>query len=89
MAHEDSDRRVRLVHELVPASWEKGPLLLAHEIREFLKSVVDHGSNIDSGGGDGVADLWAKVGGVEYHISIKRSGLMPGTSMSSRPGQGA
>jgi len=70
MDHSEGDKRVRIVHDLIPADWNKVPLSLAHELREFLKSVVDEGTNIDSGGGDGVADLWPVIGGVEYHIAI-------------------
>ena len=70
MDHGDGDKRVKTVHDLIPPDWDKGPISLAHELREFLKSVVDEGTNIDSGGGDGVADLWPKIGGIEYHIAI-------------------
>lgn len=71
--HEQGDKQVRIVHELMPANWDKGPMSLAHEIRNLLKPVVDEGTGIDSGGGDGMADLWATVDGVEYYIAIKRS----------------
>jgi hypothetical protein len=64
--HEAADRRVRKLHDYIPAEWNKNPLSLAHELREFLKSVVDAGTSIDSGGGDGCADLWPVIGGVEY-----------------------
>ena len=74
MDHSDADKRVKMVHDLIPADWDKGPLSLAHELREFLKSIVDEGTNIDSGGGDGTADLWPKIGGVEYHIQINAKG---------------
>lgn len=68
-----SDKRVQQVHDLIPPEWDKGPLSLAHELRTMLKSVVDAGTNIDSGGGDGIADLWPTVSGVEYHIAISRA----------------
>jgi hypothetical protein len=68
--HEAADRRVRKLHDYIPAEWNRNPLSLAHELREFLKSVVDAGTSIDSGGGDGCADLWPIIGGVEYHIVI-------------------
>lgn len=70
MSHEEADKRVKIIHDIVPAAWDKRPLSLAHEIREFLKSVVDEGTNIDSGGGDGFADLHPIIGGVEYWIQI-------------------
>jgi len=68
---EEGDKRVRMVHELVPSDWDARPLVLAHELRELLKNVVDEGTAIDSGCGDGIADLWPIVGGVEFHIQIK------------------
>lgn len=70
MAEDEEDKRVRIIHDLVPADWDQGPLSLAHELRQMLKSVVDAGTNIDSGGGDGIADLWPIIGGVEYYIQI-------------------
>lgn len=39
-------------------------------IREYLKSQVDEGSSMDTGGGCGGADLWVKFGGVEYVIHV-------------------
>ena len=70
MGHSEGDKRVRIVHDLVPSDWNTGPLSLAHELRELLKPVVDEGTNIDSGGGDGIGDLWPIIGGVEYHVAI-------------------
>ncbi len=68
--YEEDDKRVRIVHDLIPSSWDKGPLILAHELRQMLKSIVDVGTGIDSGGGDGLADLHPVIGGIEYHIQI-------------------
>jgi hypothetical protein len=45
---------------------------LALEIREFLQSIKDEGTAIDSGGGLGSADLWVKIQGDEYYISISK-----------------
>ncbi len=64
------DERVRQVMDLIPPDWDKGPMVLSTEIRNFLKSIVDEGTSIDSGGGDGIADLHPVVGGVEYHVQI-------------------
>lgn len=73
----EDDRRVRQVQDLIPDAWDKGPISLAHELLAMLKSIVDDGTHIDSGGGDGVADLWPIVGGVEYYVSIKTKLTMP------------
>lgn len=71
--HEQGDKQVRIIHDMLPAEWDSGPLSLAHEIRNLLKPVADEGTGIDSGGGDGMADLWVTIGGIEYLITIKRS----------------
>ena len=68
---DSSDNRHRIMHELVPPEWDKSALGLAHEIRAFLKSIIDAGTDIDSGGGDGIADLWPIIEGREFHIQIK------------------
>ncbi len=44
---------------------------LARELKEMLNSIKDEGTAIDSGGGAGGADLWVKVQGVEYAITIR------------------
>jgi hypothetical protein len=71
--HEQGDKQVREVHDLIPPEWDQSPLSFAHELRNLLKAVVDENTSIDSGGGDGMADLWATVDGIEYYIAIKRS----------------
>lgn len=63
----------RWLHENLPPDWDARPLSLAHEISGFLESIKDEGTHIDSGT-DGVqGDLWVKVQGVEYFVSVKRS----------------
>lgn len=68
----EGDKRVRIIHDLIPIDWDKSAISLAHGLRQMLKIVVDEGTSIDSGGGDGIADLWPIIGGVEYHIQISR-----------------
>lgn len=47
---------------------------LAAEIKNFLYSAcADHGTYIDSGAGNGSADLWVTVGGVEFFITVQKS----------------
>ena len=54
--------------------WDTGARSLMNEVRIFLlSSVADAGTNIDSGGGDGDADLWVKVGGIEYYVNFRKS----------------
>lgn len=76
-AHEAGDERVRRVMELIPSDWDKGPMILSTEIRNFLKTIVDEGTNIDSGGGDGLADLHPIICGIEYHVQITTRGPWP------------
>ena len=73
--NEDSDKeeRVRVLMSLVPEDWDSAPLTLAHEISRLLGSLKDEGTAIDSGGGDGRANLWVTVDGVEYYLTICRS----------------
>jgi hypothetical protein len=47
-------------------------------IREMLRSQVDHGTSMDTGGGFGSADLWLTVDGVEYYVSVKPNRPNPG-----------
>jgi hypothetical protein len=69
----DENNRTRQVMDLLPADWDKRPILLAYEIRDFLETVKDTDTNIDSGT-DGVSgDLWVKVQGIEYYINIRKS----------------
>ena len=70
----EKEERVRALMSLVPKDWDSRPLTLAHEIRRLLGSLKDEGTSIDSGGGDGSANLWVTVGGVEYYLTIIRSG---------------
>jgi hypothetical protein len=39
----------------------------------LLKNVIDSGTSIDTGGGRDSADLWAKIGGVEYYMTVRKS----------------
>lgn len=70
-----SDKRHTEVANMLPSSWDRKPFSLATEVREFLQTVKDEGTNIDSGCGDGFADLWVTMGGIEYYIAIKPSKL--------------
>lgn len=63
--------RVQAVQDLIPADWDRRALSLAHELRRMMLPMVDEGTSIDSGGGDGDADLWPVIGGVEMHINIR------------------
>lgn len=41
------------------------------KIIEALKTIVDKGTSIDTGGGLGSRDIWATIDGVEYYISVR------------------
>lgn len=70
-----AQKRIEASENIVAGlNWDTGARGLSLEIRSMLlASVADHGTSIDSGGGDGDADLWVKVQGVEYYINIRRS----------------
>lgn len=70
---EQSDKRHVEFLGMLPADWDQRPAGLASEIRSFLDSLKDEGTAIDSGGGDGSADLWVTVQGVEYFINVRKS----------------
>lgn len=70
---EETEKRVRDMMNMVPDHWDKGPMVLASEVKRFLMSVADHGTGVDSGGGDGLADLWVTVDGIEYYLTIRKS----------------
>lgn len=53
--------------------WDNDASTVAGELRELLATMKDEGTHIDSGGGDGVADLWVTIGGIEYAITVKKS----------------
>jgi hypothetical protein len=65
--------RIQVMHDMMPADWDRKPLALAHEIRNFLSSVKDQGTEIDSGTDGMSGDLWVKIGGVEWYINIRKS----------------
>lgn len=46
---------------------------LAKEILDFLNTIKDEGTEIDSGGGFGGSDLWVTIGGEEFIIQVKKS----------------
>jgi len=70
---EENNKRVAEVVRLLPTEWDGTPYSLALEIREFLQTIVDTDTHIDSGTGDGNADLWATIQGVEFYINIRKS----------------
>lgn len=70
---DEASKRIQEVVSVAPKDWDMKPHSLVLEVREFLNSVKDEGTGIDSGTGDGQADLWVTVQGVEYYLTIKRS----------------
>lgn len=68
-----SDKRHAQVADLMPSEWDRRPFGLASELRQFLSTIKDVDTSIDSGGSDGAGDLWVTVQGVEYFITIRKS----------------
>jgi hypothetical protein len=69
----ESEKRRRIVADLRPTDWDVEPAIVTEEIRNLLTSIIDHGTNIDSGCGNGCGDLWFTVGGVEFFMTVSRS----------------
>lgn len=68
------EERVKMVADLASQQdWDTGPLTLVHEMKRFLDSVRDEDTGIDSGAGDGMADLHVIVDGAEYYVRVRRS----------------
>jgi hypothetical protein len=49
----ETDKRKRIVSDSLPTDWDVVPAIVAGELGELLKTIVDHGTNIDSGCGNG------------------------------------
>lgn len=88
MTDRDSDDRHHKISNIRPEGWDMGPQSISTEIREFLKSIKDEGTQIDSGFGDGHADLWVKVDGVEYLVQIMRSMNQQREDLDNETGRG-
>jgi hypothetical protein len=69
------DERRRIARGVAPAHWDLTPATFRDELRQVLRATLaDEGTGMDTGGGDGQADLWVTCGGVEFFITVKRSG---------------
>ncbi|MCK1281495.1 hypothetical protein IVB46_40385 [Bradyrhizobium sp. 61] len=65
--------RMRKVMDMIPEGWDKKPISLAYEIRDFLENVKDAGTSIDSGTDGSCGDLWVTIQGTEYFITMRKS----------------
>jgi hypothetical protein len=73
MTPDDDKRPVRATHDLAKAlKVDVGgdALSIIHELRDLMRSVVDAGTSMDTGGGFGSADLNVTIAGIEYHIGV-------------------
>lgn len=70
---QEAEARMPKVMDVAPVEWDRGAGGLAAELARLLGSVKDAGTNIDTGMGDGVGDLWVTVSGIEYFITIRKS----------------
>jgi len=69
-----SDERVAQVRSLATElGWRTDHFEIAGLLRALLKSLIDDGTGMDSGGGADAADLWFTVCGVEYFLTVRRS----------------
>ena len=51
----------------------KDAATIASEIMKFLETIKDADTEIDTGSGMEESDLWVKIGGIEWYITIKKS----------------
>ena len=65
--------RIRKVMDMIPSDWDRKPISLVYEIRDFLEGVKDQGTSMDSGTDGTCGDLWVTIQGVEYLITVKKS----------------
>ena len=65
--------RIKQMLDSLPPEWDKRPILLAEEVCNFLETVKDEGTQIDTGTDGQSGDLWLFVQGVEYWINIRKS----------------
>lgn len=54
-----------------------GAYEVMREMCDLLKPMYDEGTTPDTGAGLGSADMWIKVGGIEYVITVKEQRPTP------------
>jgi hypothetical protein len=64
---------MRKVENMMPEQWDKSAWQVARLIEQHLSPLTDPGTPKDSGGGDGIANLWMTFGGVEFFITVEKS----------------
>jgi hypothetical protein len=57
--------------DLAPSDWDTRPLRFVARLKDLLAGIAD--GEIDTGGGDGSADLWVSVDGIEFYINVRPS----------------
>ena len=71
----DEQERSWAARDAAPRHWDMGPATFRDELREVLRATLaDAGASMDTGGGDGEADLWVTCCGVEFFVTVKKSG---------------
>ncbi len=70
---DEDDRKRDMMGGMIPTEWDMKPVGLAHEISRLLDGVKDEGTAVDTGTGDGSANLWITVDGIEFYLTIRRS----------------
>lgn len=60
----DSDDRHTHIQKMAPSDWDSRPASLATEIRDFMKSIKDEETPIDSSIGHNYSDLWVMINDV-------------------------
>lgn len=69
-----SEQRKQAARAAAPSYWDMTAATFRDELAGLLRNTVaDEGAPIDTGGGDGEADMWVTCGGVEFFVTIRRS----------------
>ena len=72
------EKRARAMLDITPTNWDNVPISLIQELRRHVEAIVDANTSIDSGGGDGFADMSLEIGGRRYLLMVERLDLMGG-----------
>ena len=68
-----TEKRHKKILHIAPREWDMRPMGLVGELKALLDAIKDAGTEIDTGTGNGNADLWVMVDGIEFYINVRRS----------------
>ena len=75
MDDDQRDRTKEVMHIGMVEGFDMRAYSLAIEIKEFLRTIADEGTGIDTGTFAREADIDVTIGGVEYYITVRPSNV--------------